>query len=135
MESLGQEVKNPVVSGHVDAELDSYRVVDGRGLAVRRRTFLAYAGAAMVTFGMKLGLPSTGAAALPSACYGFRQCACCNGGECCEGGCTMAYLGCYTGNPCWVGCASNHNRYWCCDNSSVNRTSCICAVLSCSNCC
>jgi hypothetical protein len=67
---------------------------------------------------------------VPSPCFGFGQCHCCNGDNCCQNKCKYKkYLGCPSTGQCWYSCGpgpQGFGLYHCCDFSSPDGP-CICS--------
>ena len=66
---------------------------------------------------------------VPSPCFGYGVCHCCNGDNCCQNKCKYnSPLGCPSGGQCWYSCGNGnqgYGLYHCCDFSSP-QGSCIC---------
>ena len=144
MQVTTKDARGETLSSSSDTNLDGElpaRFVELDESGISRLRMLGWLGAAFAGLGLKLAAPEVAQGAHgqplfpPCAGLGFTNCHCCNGGFCCEGGCSRVVVGCPGGASCWTGCHSG-NRYWCCDHySSQQGRYCICRVISCANCC
>lgn len=103
------------------------------GVPFGRARAIAAVGGLLFAAALRFSAPEVARAAhlpIPQGCYGFKECHCCSGSNCCESTCVghSHSHGCPTGTQCWYTCVNN-NTYLCCDYHvtwSGSETFCIC---------
>lgn len=118
----------PVDLQHLDDRLVA-RVPFGRS------RFLGFLGATLFGLITRMVTPQFVSAAhgnVPTPCFGYNNCHCCSGANCCESGCywhSSHAHGCPTGGQCWNSCNYDGDgccySYQCCDWHSSDGL-CIC---------
>jgi hypothetical protein len=85
-----------------------------------RNRFLRALGVALFGLVTRLAAPQLAHAyhgSPPAPCFGFGQCHCCSGTQCCNpAGCQYpGSLGCPGGGQCWYTCIGGSQLFKCCD--------------------
>lgn len=96
-----------------DPDLSLARIPFGRSKAI------ATVGAILFSVALRAAAPELARAKhlpIPQGCYGFQECHCCSGSNCCDTTCIghAHSHGCPTQAQCWYTCV-NGLTYQCCD--------------------